>query len=278
MGTTELSGKVALVTGAARRGGIGRTTALLFADLGADVACLDVARAPWHAPGHGVGSPDELAELVAEIEAKGRRAIAVTADVTQAAQVDAAVDRTVRELGRLDICCAMAGGVGFGNGIAPLLSLDEPSWDWVIDVNLKGAWLTAAAAGRAMVAAGRGGRIVTIASSAALIGANGSTGMGAYAAAKAGVITLTQTLAAELGPHGITVNAVSPGMIGTQASAPVREHFERSGRTEAVIESIPLRRFGEADEIASIVAFLCGDGASYITGDAINATGGKVLG
>ncbi|WP_406416360.1 SDR family oxidoreductase [Streptomyces sp. NBC_00873] len=278
MGSKELTGKVALVTGAARCGGIGRTTALLLADLGADIACLDVARPPEHAPEHGVGSPNELAELVAEIEAKGRRAIAVTADVTNGAQVNEAVDRTVVELGSLDLCCAMAGGVGFGNGIAPLLSLDEPSWDWVIDVNLKGAWLTAAAAGRAMVAAGRGGRIVTIASSAALVGTNGNTGMGVYAAAKAGVITLTQNLAAELGPHGINVNAVSPGMIGTQASAPVREQFERSGRTDAVIGSIPLRRFGEAEEIASIVAFLCGDGASYITGDAINATGGKVLG
>lgn len=108
MGSKELTGKVALVTGAARCGGIGRTTALLLADLGADIACLDVARPPEHAPEHGVGSPNELAELVAEIEAKGRRAIAVTADVTNGAQVNEAVDRTVVELGSLDLCCAMA--------------------------------------------------------------------------------------------------------------------------------------------------------------------------
>lgn len=278
VGVDNLSGKVALVTGAARRGSIGRATARALADRGADIACVDVARPPAHAPDHGVGSPGELDELVAELQAGGRRAIAVQADVTDSAQVQQAVDQTVAELGRLDIACAMAGGVGFGNGIAPLLQLPEAEWDWVLDVNLKGSWLTAAAAGRAMVAAGNGGRIVTVASAAGLTAANGTSGMGAYAAAKAGVIVLTQNLARELGRHGITVNAVTPGVIRTQASEPVREKLARRGRLDDWISAIPLQRMAEPEEVAAVVAFLCSDAASYVTGDAVNVTGGQTLG
>jgi NAD(P)-dependent dehydrogenase (short-subunit alcohol dehydrogenase family) len=278
MAGPELAGKVALVTGAARASSIGRATALRLAADGAAIACVDVARPPGHAPGPGMSSQDELDGLVAEIRAAGRPAIGITADVTDWQAMHAAVDRTCAELGRLDICCAMAGGVGFGNGIAPLIRLTEPEWDWVIDVNLKGAWITAAAAAKAMVAAGNGGRIVTVASAAGLTGANGTSGMGAYAAAKAGVIVLTQNLAVELGRYGITVNAVSPGVVRTQASQPVREHLERRGRLDDWIKAIPLRRMAEPAEVASVVAFLCSDGAGYVTGDAVNVTGGQTLG
>jgi NAD(P)-dependent dehydrogenase (short-subunit alcohol dehydrogenase family) len=269
---------VALVTGAARAGSIGRATALRLVAEGADIACLDVARPPQHAPAHGMGSQSELDELVAELQSSGRRAIGITADVTDWSAMHAAVDRVVAELGRIDICCAMAGGVGFGNGIAPLLQLTEPEWDWVLDVNLKGTWITASAAAKAMVAAGRGGRIVTVASAAGLTAANGTSGMGAYAAAKAGLIVLTQNLAVELGRHQITVNAVSPGLVRTQASQPVRDHLESRGRLDDWIKAIPLRRMAEPAEIASVVAFLCSDDAGYITGDALNVTGGQTLG
>jgi NAD(P)-dependent dehydrogenase (short-subunit alcohol dehydrogenase family) len=274
----DLAGKVALVTGAARAGSIGRATALRLAADGADVACLDVARPPEHAPGHGMGSQSELDDLVAELKSSGRRAIGITADVTDWTAMHAAVDRIVAELGRIDICCAMAGGVGFGNGIAPLLRLTEPEWDWVIDVNLKGTWNTASAAAKAMVTGGRGGRIVTAASAAGLTAANGTSGMGAYAAAKAGLIVLTQNLAVELGRYGITVNAVSPGVVRTQASQPVREHLDSRGRLDSWIKAIPLRRMAEPSEIAAVVAFLCSDDAGYVTGDAVNVTGGQTLG
>jgi len=172
----------------------------------------------------------------------------------------------------------MAGGVGFGNGIAPLIRLTEPEWDWVIDVNLKGTWITASAAAKAMVAAGQGGRIVTVASAAGLTGANGTSGMGAYAAAKAGLIVLTQNLAVELGRYGITVNAVSPGVVRTQASQPVREHLDSRGRLDDWIKTIALRRMAEPSEIAAVVAFLCSDDAGYVTGDAVNLTGGQAFG
>jgi len=251
---------------------------LRLAAEGADVACLDVARPPAHAPTHGVGSADELSELIAEIEGMGRRALRLEADVRDWDAMHAAVDQTVAELGGLDFCCAMAGGVGFGNGIASILKLSEPEWDWVLDVNLKGVFITARAAAAAMVKGGRGGRIVTIASAAALPGANGTTGMASYAAAKAGVIVLTQNLAAELGRYGITANAISPGMIHTHASQPVRDRLAEKGQTESWLKSIPLQRIAEPEEIASVAAFLCSDDASFVTGTAVNATGGQTLG
>ena len=165
------------------------------------------------------------------------------------------------------------------HGIAPLIRLSEPEWDWVVYVNLKGAWITASAAAKAMVEAGNGGRIVTVASAAGLTAANGTSGMGAYAAAKAGVIVLTQNLAVELGRYGITVNAVSPGVVRTQV------RLSRCASTSSAaagwttwIKAIPLRRMAEPAEIANVVAFLCSDAASYVTGDAVNVTGGQTLG
>jgi len=278
MGRPGITGHVALVTGAGRRHGIGWATALRLAEDGAHVACLDVGRPPSHAPNYGVGSDDELAELVDEIRATGRQALAITADVTDWAQMHAAVARVDDELGPIGLCCAMAGGVGFGNGIAPLLTLTEDEWDWVVDVNLKGTWITARAAAASMITSGAGGRIVTVASSAALPGANGTTGMAAYAAAKAGVIVLTQNLASELGRYKINVNAISPGMVRTQASQPVKDRLESRGRLEGWLSQIPLKRIGEPEEMAAVVSFLCSDDASYVTGDAVNVTGGQALG
>lgn len=269
-----IDGRVAFVTGAARRGGMGRATAIRLAREGADLACVDIARAPEHAPEHGVGSRDELAELVREIEGLGRRAIAIQADVTDLPAMLEAAGRTRDELGRLDFCCALAGGVGFGNGISPLLTLAEEQWDWVLDVNLKGTWITARACAEQMIAGGRGGRIVTTSSAAGL---RGSKGFGAYSAAKAGVIVLTQTLALELGRHGITANAVTPGMVRTQASQPVRDRLEERGRLDELLADIPIGRMAEPEEVAAVIAFLCSDDASYVTGDALNVTGGQVL-
>lgn len=275
MARRGIDGRVALVTGAARAGGIGRATALRLAAEGVDVVCVDACRTPGHAPEHGVGSTAELEELVAEIQAGGRRALAIQADVTDWGAMHTAAQRAVGELGCIDICCALAGGVGFGNGLASLLSLTEPEWDWVVDVNLKGTWITVRACAEVMVAQGRGGRIVTAGSA---VGLRGAARWGAYGAAKAGVLNLTQTLAAELGPHGITVNAVTPGLVRTQASAPVRDRLVARGRLDALIDDIPLGRMAEPEEIAGVISFLCSDDAAYITGDAINVTGGQTMG
>src|SRR5262245_19664329 len=210
MALAGIAGKVALVTGAARRRSIGRATALRLAREGADVACLDIARPYDEFPGYEVATGDELDEVVREITALGRRAVAVRADVSRWDEVHAAVGTAHTTLGRIDLCCNVAGGAGSGMGVRPLLQIAEREWDRVLDVNLKGTWIVARACAEHMLAAGRGGRIVNVSSQA---GKRAFPMLGAYCAAKAGVILLTQVMAAELGPSGITVNAVCPGTV-----------------------------------------------------------------
>jgi len=271
--------KVALVTGAARRRGIGRATALRLAREGADVACLDIARSYADFPGHGTASADELDEVVAEIRALGRRALGLRADVSCRDEVEAAVAEAHATLGRIDLCCNVAGGASLGMGVGPLLQIGEAEWDRVLAVNLKGTWIVARACAERMVAAGCGGRIVNVSSQA---GKRGFAMLGAYCAAKAGVILLTQVLALELGRHGITVNAVCPGTVDTDLIN--REHeFERlvdaagEGFARWVAREIPLGRLETADEVAGTIAFLCSDDAAYVTGEALNVSGGQTM-
>ena len=194
---TGLTSKVALVTGAARRRSIGRATALRLACEGCDVACLDIARPYADFPEYGLGSADELEELVREIRALDRRAVALRADVSSWDEVHRAVAEAHGMLGHIDICCNVAGGSGFGMGSAPLLQLTEREWDRVVDVNLKGTWIVSRACAERMVERGSGGRIVNVSSQG---GKRGFPTMAAYCAAKAGVILLTQVLAIELAP------------------------------------------------------------------------------
>jgi NAD(P)-dependent dehydrogenase (short-subunit alcohol dehydrogenase family) len=179
---------VALVTGAARRRGIGRATALRLARDGADVACLDIARPYDEFPDYGLASADELDEVVAEIEALGRRAVAVRADVSSWDQVNDAVAAATDALGVIDRVANVAGGAGFGMGAGPMLYITEREFDQVLDVNLKGTWMVSRACATRMVDAGIGGRIVNVSSQA---GKRGFPMLGAYCAAKAGVILLT---------------------------------------------------------------------------------------
>jgi NAD(P)-dependent dehydrogenase (short-subunit alcohol dehydrogenase family) len=279
MALAGIAGKVALVTGAARRRGIGRATALRLAREGADVACLDIARPYTEFPGYGVGSADELDEVVREITALGRRALALRADVSSWDEVHGAIAEAHRALGRLDICCNVAGGAGAGMGTGPLLHLAEREWDRVVDVNLKGTWIVARACAERMVADGRGGRIVNVSSQA---GKRAFPMLGAYCAAKAGVILLTQVMAAELGPVGITVNAVCPGTVDTDLLNKDGQFEQLIGALEGSLErwiarEIPLRRLETAEEVAAAIAFLCSDDAAYITGEAVNVSGGQTM-
>jgi len=279
MALCGIGGKVALVTGAARRRSIGRATALRLAREGADVACLDIARPYADFPGYGVASGDELSEVVQEIEALGRRALAVRADVSSWNEVHAAVASVHEALGGLDIVCNVAGGAGPGMGLGPLLQIGEGEWDRVLDVNLKGTWMVARAAAERMVGAGRGGRIVNVSSQA---GKRGFAMLGAYCAAKAGVILLTQVLAQELGPAGITVNAVCPGTVDTDLLNKDRQFEAMIGAIEGdvtrwIAREIPLGRLETADEVAAAIAFLCSDDAGYITGEALNVSGGQTM-
>lgn len=274
-----IEGRVALVTGAARPRGIGRATALRVAREGADVACLDIARPYTDFPGHGVASSDDLDDVVAEIRALGRRAVALRCDVSSWDEVHAAVGSATEELGVVTLVANVAGGAGFGMGLGPLVGISEAEWDVVVDVNLKGTWMVSRACANAMVAAGEGGRIVNVSSQA---GKRGFSGLGAYCAAKAGVILLTQTMALELGPSNITVNAVCPGTVDTDLLNP-------DGRMQQLLSGmpggfdawlrreIPLGRLETADDVAASIAFLCSDDAAYITGEALNVSGGQTM-
>jgi NAD(P)-dependent dehydrogenase (short-subunit alcohol dehydrogenase family) len=279
MSLAGIAGKVALVTGAARRRGIGRATALRLAEEGADVACLDIARPYASFPDHGVAGADELEEVAAQIEALGRRSLAVRADVSSWDQVHAAVDQVHGALGRIDLVANVAGGASLGAGAGPLLQIAEAEWDLVLDVNLKGTWMVSRACAAKMVGQG-GGRIVNVSSQA---GKRPFPMLGAYCAAKAGVILLTQVLASELGSMGITVNAVCPGTVDTDLIN--KDHqfeqligFMAPGGLEGWIQrEIPLGRLETAEDVAAAIALLMSDDAAYITGEALNVSGGQTM-
>ncbi|HZQ85553.1 MAG TPA: SDR family NAD(P)-dependent oxidoreductase [Acidimicrobiales bacterium] len=279
MALTGIEGRVALVTGAARRRGIGRATALRLASEGADVACLDIARPYTEFPGYGVASADELDEVVAEVEKLGRRAVGVRADVSSWDEVHAAVAEAADKLGGIDLCANVAGGAGFGMGAGPTLMITEAEWDKVLDVNLKGTWMVSRACAEKMIAGGRGGRIVNVSSQA---GKRGFPTLGAYCAAKAGVILLTQVMATELGPLGITVNAVCPGTVDTDLLN--KDHQMEnlvtamgSSWDEYLAREIPLGRVQQPEDVAAAIAFLMSDDGSYITGEALNVSGGQTM-
>ena len=275
-----IENKVALVTGAARRRSIGRATALRLAREGADVACLDIARPYEEFPGHGTATSDELDEVVAEIEALGRRALAVRADVSNWDEVHAAVAEVTATLGPVTLAANVAGGAGFGMGAGPLLAIGEREFEQVLDVNLKGTWIVCRAVAEQLVATGTRGRIVNVSSQA---GKRGFPMLGAYCAAKAGVILLTQVLAQELGPAGITVNAVCPGTVDTNlinadhGFETLIDQVESGGLDAWLRREIPLNRLQQPEEVAAAIAFLFSDDADYITGEAVNVSGGQTM-
>jgi NAD(P)-dependent dehydrogenase (short-subunit alcohol dehydrogenase family) len=240
----RVEGKVALVTGA--RGGIGRATALALAAEGALLVLGDIA------------DLDETAE--AARTAGADHVVTVKLDVTSAADAEAAVSRAVQELGRLDI---LVNNAGVGKP-APLAEVTDELWDWIIDINLKGPFVCARAAAPHM---GPGSAIVNVAS---LAGRASSPVMAcAYSASKAGLLGLTRHLAKELGPRGIRVTAVNPGVVITPLTASFRpEHMER------VVETIPLGRPSQPEEIAKVIVFLASDDAGYVTGASLDANGG----
>ena len=207
---------VVLVTGVARPARHRRTTALRLAAEGANVACLDIAAQYEEAPAHATATADDLDSVVAEIEALGRKAIAV-ARTCRTRRVEAAVATTTDTLGTITAVANVAGGSGVGFGLGPLLAVLPAEFRHVLDVNLVGTWLVTKACATRMIAAGTGGLVCNVSSQA---GKKGFAMLGAYCAAKAGVILLTQTLALELGPQGISVNAVCPGTVDTDLVNP----------------------------------------------------------
>ena len=272
------AGRVALVTGAARPRGIGRATALTLARGGADVACLDIARPYAEAPFHETATSDDLASVAKEIEALGVRATTVTADVSDEAAVEKAVAAVSEELGTVTLVANVAGGSGGGFGFGPLIGVPADEFRRVLDVNLVGTWLVSKACATRMVADGVGGRICNVSSQA---GKKAFPFLGAYCAAKAGVILLTQTMATELGPQGISVNAVCPGTVDTDLLNKDRAFEGLMGGPEGlaayIAREIPLGRLQSADEIAAAISWLLSDAAAGVTGEALNVSAGQTM-
>jgi NAD(P)-dependent dehydrogenase (short-subunit alcohol dehydrogenase family) len=254
----RLEGKVALVTGASHERGIGRGIALALAEEGCDVACADVA---FEEAG------EELAE---QIRGMGRRSAFYRADVSDRLAVDRLVEEVVRELGLLDIVCSNAGTADW----EPWVEITEESLDRVVGVNLTGAFNVGQAAARAMVASGRGGRIVFTSSVHVQMG---FPSMAVYGATKQGLRALCETMAIELAEYGITVNHIGPGWVKSQLND--RSPGLRTKEDEeATLKLIPIPRPSEAIEQGYAVAYLCSSGADYVTGEFLRVDGGFVVG
>ena len=251
----RLAGKSALITGASR--GIGRAIALRFAQEGCDLALNYVAEA-------GRDNAAEAADVAREVEALGRRAVCLEADVTDAAPVQAMVEQAVAALGRLDILVNNAGITRDRT----LRKLSPEDWEAVLRVNLTGAFNCCQAVLPHMLEQG-GGRIVSMAS---VVGLTGNFGQTNYAASKAGLIGFSKSLAREVARKGITVNCVAPGFIDTEMTQAIPEDVKTG-----ILAQIPLGKMGTAEDVANAALFLSSDEASYITGHVISINGGMYI-
>lgn len=247
----KLTGKVALVTGAGS--GIGKATALILAENGADIAVNDI-------------DPDSAEATADEIRQMGVKAISIKADVADSNAVDSMVDKILDEMGGIHILVNNA-GIPIHGGFIEYQTQD--SWDRVIEVILRGTYLCSRRVGKWMVEK-QYGRIVNIASIAGIRCAPDTAG---YGAGKAGVINLTKTLAVEWGQHNINVNCIAPGLIDTPLT---QRTFAKSPDIDNIIERIPKGRMGTAGEIARAVLFLVSDDAEYITGVTLRVDGGQL--
>ena len=269
----DLSGRVAFVTGGSR--GLGRADALTLARAGADVVVADLlVESELSEETDRYGALATAArqqglvhteETVGEIRAMGRRALAVRCDVTNRADVDAAVARAVEELGSVDILINNAGTL---DHVGQFHNQSPELWERDLRVNLTGAFNCAQAVWPHLRERGWG-RIVNMSSVA---GTLGGFGQASYATTKAGLLGLTKTLAMEGGRHGITCNAIVPGIIGTEAF-----HFANPAMNERIANRTVFKRPGEPEDIANAICFLCSDLANYITGVQLNVSGGIEL-
>lgn len=279
----DLAGKVALVTGAGRRKGLGEAIARKLAADGARLVIHDLGRVAGDmAPAHGVGTDDELRGVVEGIRASGAEATCFSADMRVEAEVAALIGHAITTWGRLDI---LVNNAGVGYLFGPLTEATQEMWDTVLNVNLRGAFFAIKHAAKAMLAQdavegwGRG-RIVSIASRAAK---SGSALTSSYVASKHGLVGLTRSAAIELGPQQITVNAVCPNHVTTGLGEWQNDYMAKArGQTleeymAAMRARIPLGRVGDVEDTANACAFLCSGQARYITGEAMNVSGGEEM-
>jgi 3-oxoacyl-[acyl-carrier protein] reductase len=249
----DLTGKIALVTGASS--GIGAATAAVLADLGASIAI------GYHRNQKGAE------EVLGRIAATGAKAVAIQADMRNSAEIARMVKSAVEQLGPIDILVNNAGSLV---ARIPLAKLTEESLDEIIDLNLKSAVLCSQAVAASMIDR-KSGAIINVVSIAGRNG--GGPGAGPYAAAKGGLISYTKSMAKELAPHGIRVNAISPGVIDT----PFHEVFSTPEMIQNFVKTIPLGRVGTAMECATAIAFLASDAAKYVVGETLEVNGGQLM-
>ena len=244
-----LKDMVAVITGGAR--GIGREIALLFADEGADIAICDV-------------NAQTLEATRKELEAKGRRVVAETVDITKSDQVEAFTQKILDKLKKIDILVNNAGITRDGL----LVRMSEADWDAVLAVNLKGAFNFTKAAAKIMMKQ-RDGRIVNMAS---IIGIMGNAGQANYAASKGGLIAFTKTVAKELASRNVRANAIAPGFIQTDMTARLSDEIKSE-----MLKFVPLGKFGTVHDVANLALFLASDDSAYITGQVVQVDGGMVM-
>ena len=276
----NLEGKVALVTGAGGKRGVGRAIAMRLAQEGADVVVNDL-----EAPSENVrpscwrGVP----EVVQGIEALGRGALGILADVSDAAQVERMVSETLERFGHIDILVNNAASRP-GRDRVPVVELEEDAWDLVQRVNVKGTFLCSRAVARQMIRRGNGGKMLIISSTK---GKRGEACYAAYSASKFALIGFGQSLALELADHQIQVNVICPGMVETERISDMAAAMARKGESEEECRAqmlreraaeIPLGRVAEGADIACVAAFLASSESDYLTGLAISVTGGTHLG
>ena len=250
----DLSGRVALITGAA--GALGSRMALGLAEFGADVACVEK-------------TPELAASIASRIREAGRRALELPADVSVTAQAESAVQRTIEELGQIDVLVNTA---GFAHHV-PAEQLPDEIWDLEVAVNLKGTFNFCRAVGRHMIARKRGS-IVNVSSIAGAVALG--RGQAAYCATKGAINNLTRELAIEWAPHGVRVNAIMPCQFLTPGNLRILEdpQFDRDNLMATWVANIPLGRLGQPDEIVGPVVFLASDASSMVTGHCLAVDGG----
>ncbi len=265
-----------LISGVARPPGIGYATALQLADLGADLVCADLVGSGDTGYATGEVFDGVLAEVTDRAARRSGRVVAHRLEGLGEQEISTLLAHTIDAFGRLDWCCVLNGATGAAAGDGPLIDLAEDSWRRCLEVNLTGSWLLARAAAKAMIAGGRAGSLVLLSSHAAVAP---TVGAGAVGAARAAVDQMVAVLAAELGPHRIRCNAVAPLAIEPSA------RFANPGLTALAVNEgvsfadwiarrIPLGRAQQAAETAAVIAFLCSDAASYVSGTTIPINGG----
>lgn len=277
----NLSGKVAMVTGCGGERGVGRAIARRLAAGGADLVVTDVAPTGTRVvPTKPAGQWGGLEAVAAEVRAIGPRALTALLDVRSARQIESAIAQALETFGRIDILVNNAAAPP-GADRVPVVQLPEEAWDTVLDINLKGSFLCAKAAAMTMIRQEIRGRIINISSDKGKVG---SAKLAAYCASKFGLLGFTQALAMELAAAGITVNAICPGGMDTERldylgrlEDGAYDESRRAERIKNLGAAVPLGRLATPNDVAEVVAFLASDAAQYITGQAINVSGGVVM-